>query len=672
MQSLQWYVNRLRRMTPSEVLWRFRSMGRDLIDAARIPMGLFPGPEKARCDRWKSRFRVSPLALDPLPQGLPGRAALVERAEALLRHEFTFFDFERKPFGERIDWHRDYNLGIRAPLGFSPAIDYRNAHEAGDCKLVWEHNRHQHLVVLARAYRVTGEERFSTEVVAQLESWMKENPFGYGMNWRSPMELGIRLINWVWALDLIADSPALDDDFLRRLRHSAYLHCWDTRRKYSQGSSANNHLIGEAAGVFIACAYWQGMPGGDRWLAEARAILEREIVLQSYDSGCSREHTFGYPYFVIQFFILAGLAARAIGDDFSPAYWARLEKMVEFMGRLQEGGRHVPMLGDADDGYVIDLDDGRRDYRHLLAVGAVLFERADFRAIAGDCAEGVWWLLGEEGRERFDALPHPAAPEPMRSHPFEDAGYFLLQSGAPGEGISILFDCAELGYGPIAAHGHADALSVVVRAFGEDLLVDPGTYDYYTYPEWRDYFRSTFAHNTVMVDGENQSQMQGRFLWGERAESRLIEWHDEGGITRVAGEHDGYRRLASPVTHRRTVELHGEEGLIVIIDEIEGEPGARHEASLQFHFSELCEVGESRTQGERTLIGIELKGNTVTLELDGRLEVSRFHGSERPIAGWISRGYHRKAPVTTVVGRFAFEGSARIETRLRIPPSGEG
>lgn len=132
-------------------------------------------------------------------------------------------------------------------------------------------------------------------------------------------------------------------------------------------------------------------------------------------------------------------------------------------------------------------------------------------------------------------------------------------------------DCAELGLGSIAAHGHADALSIAVRAYGTDVLVDPGTYDYYSHPEWRNHFRSTRAHNTVEIDGLDQSTRLGNFMWGQRAVASCSAWSATQGGHSFEGQHDGYQRLPNPVLHRRRVELDDARREIVVSDELQGE-----------------------------------------------------------------------------------------------------
>lgn len=235
-------------------------------------------------------------------------------------------------------------------MRFAPWIDYRDFAVTGDCKFVWEPNRHHQLVVLGRAYRATGDVHYAAAIKEQLGSWLEQCPYGIGMNWRSPLELGVRLINWAWALDLVRDSGVLDEALRTRLLNSAYLHLWEISRKYSRGSSVNNHLVGEAAGVYIGSTYFHNLKHATRWRARSREILCEEILRQTYPDGCTREQALGYHMFVLQFFLLAGLVGRWSGEDFPPAYWERLEPMFAFVGAMSEGGRTLPMLGDCDDG----------------------------------------------------------------------------------------------------------------------------------------------------------------------------------------------------------------------------------------------------------------------------------------------------------------------------------
>lgn len=672
MQPLTWYLRRLRCMSPAELAWRSRSAVRDAVDRCRLALGYYPSPTAILALDGggfpEPGFRVADVRvgewakLDLRAVEFPWYARLIDQADRAARNRFTFFALEDRDLGDPIDWNRDHESGQAAQLGFAPSIDYRDHRIAGDAKVVWEPNRHHQLVVLGRAYRASGDPRFAAAVVSQVDSWLEQCPFGMGMNWRSPLELAIRLINWVWAMDLIRESGLVTGAFRVRWLQAAHLHLWEITRKYSRGSAANNHRIGEAAGVFIATSYLRQLGDAPRWRAESWKILAEEIIVQTYPDGGTRELALGYHLFVLELCLLAGLVARQTGEDYPSTYWMRLEKMLEFAGALTEGGDGLPMFGDSDDGHVLDLGIGHGDARGLLATGAVLFGRSDFKEWAGSYREPARWLLGRGSHAQFSAIPSAPAADSLVSRALPDSGFYLLQCGrrAGADRVSVVFDCGELGFGSIAAHGHADALSFTLRAFGTDVFVDPGTYDYFTSPTWRDYFRGTRAHNTVVIDDTDQSVMLGPFLWGDRARARCTLWAPapQGGI--VAGIHDGYTRLADPAVHYRRLELDGPARVLTIHDEIKTR-GA-HQVAIYFHLGKACVLSE--LGHHRYAIGA--RNGQVVLEVDPRLSVSLLNGSEAPLGGWVSDGYHRKAPSTTLVGRGTCRGDTALVCRVEI------
>ena len=676
MQSLNWYLRRTQAMTAREVAWRAFCVARDAVDRCLVPARAAT-PRLGRLgengtDPWVAGFRVTDVAAGAWSSSnAPERSwreHLVRRADSVAAHRLSFFDLHEHYLGHPIQWNRDPQSGRAAPLMFAPAIDYRDYDVAGDCKYVWELNRHHHLVVLGRAYRASGDPRYAAAVIEQLGSWLDACPFAMGMNWRSPLELAVRLINWVWAIDLIRDANLFDAALKERILRSVFRQVWEITRKYSRGSSVNNHLIGEGAGVFIATSYFRGLRRAARWKAESREILCEQILAQTYPDGVTREQALGYHLFVLQFFLLAGIVARRTATELPDDYWSRLAKMLEFLSALVAGGESLPMFGDADDGYVLDLGAGPPAARALLSIGACLLARADLQPNGDLCAAAARRLPGTGGFAAQRSVADPANGSRLSSRAFPDAGYYLLQAGHQGsaDGISVLFDCGELGYGRLAAHGHADALSVAVRVCGHDVLVDPGTYDYFTDPRWREYFRSTRAHNTIVVDGADQSEMLGPFLWGARAGARRVAWEptEDGG--RVVGEHDGYARLPDPVRHRRAVELDGRARVVTIRDELEARQG--HEIAVYFQVAENCRVA----RGPNNEFTIHVGPGAVRLILDGRLTVQTLSGSADPIGGWVSRGYHQKAPSATLVGRCRTQGMATFISQLRLGSTREG
>lgn len=662
MQKLNWYYNRLKAMSPAEIVWRMRSSIRDSAD--RFFVGRRQRPRKpseflnTTSGEKRGGFRVCDI-----PAGYKTdyknekHISLITRAEKIAEYRFSFFDLKDKYLGEPITWNRDHKRGQNTPMVFSPALDYRDVNKVGDCKFVWEPNRHHQLVVLGRAYRISKDLRFAEAIAEQLDSWLTQNPYSLGMNWRSGLELGIRLINWVWVIDLIRESQTIGEELYLRLMDSVSRHIWEIDRKYSRGSSVNNHLIGEAAGVFVATSYFKYLKNASIWRDKSREILTQEILNQTYTDGGTMEQAVGYHFFVLQFFVISGLVARATGRDFPESYWSRLEKMFEFIDTLNQGGNNIPMFGDCDDGYVLDLGSNPHSVKEWLAVGSALFERGDFNT-SNEHTEPLEWLPGLSIQD----IGAVSENNKCASIALSQSGYYLLQNGdlnSP-ERISVVFDCGPLGMGSLAGHGHADALSFTLRAFGRDVLVDPGTYDYFSYSQLREYFRGTRAHNTVVIDEHNQSEMLGLFLWGKKAQAKCLSWEpsDTGGI--VTGEHDGYSTLSDPVIHRRTLELDGIMRELTIRDDITARK--EHNITIFFHFAENCVLNPTRRNHYR----VDLGPGSIEIKLDSLLQVESFEGSTNPIFGWVSRGYHQKQPATTLIGRCSCNGNMSLVCKVNI------
>jgi hypothetical protein len=670
MQKLTWYVRRLQSMSAAEVAWRAASAVRDARDRLAWSAGIVPrAPEsvaRAAEERTPPALRLSDLAVGgwaQAPGGSPEAAwrdTLAARASRILEGRLDIFDLEAFAVGWPPDWNREYKAGRSTPLGFGPAIDYRDFRLVGDAKFAWEPSRQLHLPVLGRAYRATGDVRFAAGAVALLESWLDQCPYLSGLQWRSPLEMAIRAINWSLTLDLVWEFGELSSARGARVLNALWLHLYEIRRRYSRASSANNHLVGEAVGVFVATTLFPCLDPDGTWNEQSRAILSREITAQTHADEGTREQAFGYHLFVTEFFTLAAIVARRASRKLPRAYEERLERMFDFAAALCEGGP-APMFGDADDGHVFDLGGGHEQTLSLFALGAALFGRGDLKYLSQGRTEGVRWLMGEAACGGYRMIA--GAPDArLASRALPESGYYLLQSGRRGESgaVSLIFDCGELGFGSLAAHGHADALSLCLRVGGEDVLVDPGTYDYFTYPALRTYFRSTRAHNTLEVDGVDQSTMLGPFLWGQRAQARCLEWDTEGRVVRVQGEHDGYRRLASPVWHRRRVSLATGEGVVLVEDEVSG--AGRHVVAVRWHLAEACRV--LSLEGCRCRVAFP--GGRLEIDVDERLALESLSASEDPPGGWVSRGYHRREPSVTLVARGEVVADIILSTRMRI------
>jgi hypothetical protein len=665
MQSLHWYVNRLGRMSPSEVAYRLKQAARATQDRIVNAKGIsVPEPQWQQAS---AMFVQRNPGLDP--------AVYVAQADRVLAGRYSIFDLEDIELGHPPQWNRDPLTGTVAPLQAASSLDYRDERIVGNIKYLWEPNRHLHIPVLAQAYALSGDTRYAAGLKLHIDSWIEQCPPGQGANWCSSLELGIRLINWSIAWQLIGGyGSALFSDpagraFRDRWMRSVYLQARAITRKLSRFSSANNHLIGETAGVYIASTTWACWPQMRAWGLECKEILSEEALVQNAPDGGNREQAFAYQQFVLDFLLLAGLAARAAGEDFPLDYWQRIEGMLEFLAAMMDVAGNVPMIGDADDGYVTALEPAQaatapdplaRNYTSLLATGAALLSRADFARKVNVLDDKTRWLLSREELADFQKLASSKGPAIAR-RAFPQSGYYVLGSGfdTPDE-IRMVVDAGPLGYLSIAAHGHADALSVTLNVGGCEVLIDPGTYAYHTEPQWRRYFRSTRAHNTVVIDGEDQSLQAGNFMWSRHANARCLHFGDKGNVQRFLGEHDGYRALQEPVGHQREIVFDPARRVFTIKDVLEGE-GA-HELCQHWHFSET--LSPTVTDDE---IRLETPQHVVRLVPHSPpAQVQVVRGGSADEGGWVSRRFGHKQPTTSVVWRNTGQARAILITYIYI------
>ena len=651
-RKLAWRLNRLRCMTPAEVANRVlralqaRAERSGLFGARRVPE-----PDLAvSANPW--------ISTEPKVNAKPYLAAADRISQGLL----DIFALRGAQMGSPPRWNCDPKTGIESPLAFGKELDYRDTDLVGDIKYLWEPNRHQHVVTLAQAFALTQSKKYLDAVEEQLDSWFLACPWRYGPNWASALEAALRLINWAMVWQLVGKaSLEAQPDFRERWLKSVYQHAEFIRGWLSLHSSANNHLIGEATGLFVAGLAWPHWPAARGWVETGKAILEREALAQNAPDGVNREQALWYQQFVLDFMMTALLAGKANGQWFSPDYESRIEAMLDFIASVMDAGGNVPMIGDADDGLVTGGCLDVPPYKSLLALGAILFKRGDFKLKAHTLDDRARWLLGAAADAEFQRLDAEKTRLPLRQA-FPEGGYFVLgcEFDTPNE-IRVVADAGPLGYRSIAAHGHADALAFTLSAGGKEFLIDPGTYAYHTQERWRQYFRGTAAHNTVRIDGFDQSVSGGNFMWLRKARSGCSLWLSSTEHDSFEGWHDGYMRLDDPVKHRRLIQLHKKARQLVIEDTLEMED--EHDVELLFHCHEQCQVDAVPEGYLLTRDGAFVR--LLLPQVEGATRLVQ-HGSLAPILGWVSRAFDRREPTTTIVWRARLASRAVLRTEIAI------
>ncbi len=537
--DLEWYLRRLGRMTPGEVVGRVADRFNQT--TLRLTAHL----------RQPTVVRTTPFPAPISNLSFHGADGVLAAADQLLEGRWTVLGLVRADMAPIPDWFLDPVSGMRAPHAvFSHDIEYRDPSRVGSIKQIWELSRHHHLTVLAAAYAITGRAGYADMAAEHLRDWWNRNPLGRGPHWISGIELGIRVISWTWIRRLLAGWPGVEGlfDLNPEFHRQLAWHQWHLARFPSRGSSANNHLLAEAAGQLVAATAFPWFPQSSRWAEQARLLLEREAVAQTFPSGLNRELATDYHGLAMELCLVAAAEADASGEPLSEGFWETLRRMSDALAAVVDVQLHPPRQGDSDDGIALLIDPGQDRWASLLATGAALFGATGWWPELPGTDLRTWLITGL-------AEPPPLAADRPSIRPdlFGDAGLVLLRT-SEGETPEIWcrFDAGPHGFLSIAAHAHADALSVEVRHDGVEVLADPGTYTYHSEPEWRSYFRSTRAHNTLELEGLDQSVSGGPFLWIRHADTRL----DKFDPTRsAAASHEGYSRLEPGRLHHRTVEL---------------------------------------------------------------------------------------------------------------------
>lgn len=329
---------------------------------------------------------------------------------------------------------------------------------------------------LAQQYRLTGESRFLRTWEHLVRSWIRQVPVDFS----STDVLARRIQNWIYAWQIFAQA-----DLFNRLSNEFELEILDSIEAQVIHLRENltperNHRTLELYALFITALAFPHLGRKYRLLEFAMTELHRNLLTDVRPDGVHREISTHYHHTVLRSFLGARHNAELLGLTFPPSFDERLLRMCEFAMHVHRPDGEIPAISDSDSGSYVDL----------LKLAGEIFSRPDFTYVA---------TTGREGR----------APRQLSSS-FHDGGYFIQRSGW-GNGNEkfeneryLIFDCGPLGDG---GHGHYDALSIEVAANGKPLIADTGrfTYSEESAINWRHYFKGTAAHNTVTVDGLDQT-----------------------------------------------------------------------------------------------------------------------------------------------------------------------
>ena len=645
-------------MTFAEARWRTRELLATLRDRVHFRVRPFEWPATcessvasdvaARLRAGESRCVIDPRLAKPLREEVTSRwphavADATRRGDRLLIGLHDVLGYRDLRFS---DWHSDPVHHAGAPLVCWADVAYLDP-SVGDHKIIWELNRHQWWLQLARAHWLTGDSRYAHAIVAQMESWLDANPPLTGINWASMLEIGFRTISWTMAIhflaasdECVALSPRCFNALERQLGH--------VEKHLSYYFSPNTHLSGEALALYVVGQAFPELASSTRWADTGRRILLREIDRQILPDGGHVERSMHYQRYTFDFYLLALLTARRTGDvDAERSFASAAARLADFAHAIADGDGYLPLIGDDDGGMLWPIA-GRdcADIRDSLATAAVVLERP-YLAPWG-LQEETFWIAAPEAlafstAPARECLEHRASPEPLRVRPspsrtLRDTGYIVMRS----DGDHAVFDVGVHGY-MNGGHAHADALSLTLSIRGRRLLVDPGTATYTVDARLRDQMRGSLNHNTVSVDGQPQSRPAGPFHWTTAANARLHACRHNAAFDWAEGAHDGY----APLEHRRSV-FHADDGGWLVVDQVLSATsdtiGDTHRAATHWHFHPEWML---RAEARGAVRATHLDGAEAWLLFDSG-ELSLVHGDEDSGLGWYSPVYGTLLPTWSV------------------------
>src|SRR6202158_4502071 len=532
-----------------------------------------------------------------LRKHLPDEATdILREADEICGHRFRLLGYENLDFtldggsgsDKDIDWHLDPVHGKRAPLDPWFKIPFLDFAVVGDHKVTWELNRHQHLVTLAKARLLSGDnnnnnDKYVRELISQWRSWIKANPYPLGINWGSTLEVAFRSLSWI-RVDQLLGGAAEYAAFRAELAPALAFHGRYIERYLSTYFSPNTHLLGEAVALFFLGTLYPHMPGAARWKESGWQIVLHEAERQVRPDGVYFEQSLYYHVYALDFFLYARLLAARNGMEIPRAFDAVLGRMLDVVAALAQAGP-AEGFGDDDGGRVWNPRRNRTEQMmDPLALGAVIYSR-EFSAAR--LTEEAIWLFGNQAVEKLSSAHSSAQATPAaHSVAFPDGGLYVLADSQP-YAQAMVVDAGPQGVGR-PGHGHADALILRLTMDGRRWLVDAGSGVYISKdPADRNTFRGTGAHNTMRVDGADQAVADEPFSWPHIPSTQVENWIVGKSFTYFVGSHNGYVRLADPVVHRRHV-LKIAGGVWLVRDIALGR--TEHELEIRWHFAPDLEV----------------------------------------------------------------------------------
>ena len=379
-----------------------------------------------------------------------------------------------------------------------------------DVKFPWELSRFYFAPSLALDYRTKGEIQSFAEFKRLANDWLKENPFCYGVNWNCTMEVAIRALNWIVAINIFCDMVYEDTKFseaisISLIQHAHYISSFP---EIYDNDHTTNHTTANYMGLLFLALVLKNHNKSSLWLDQAVVGLEKCIQYQTYADGINFEASIPYHRLGLEMFAYSAIVARSNGVTLSSQYHQLLFKMFEYSAAYVDHAGNAPQVGDNDSGRILIFEKfDEQDHSYLLDLGEHIFENG-FKSQCIRRQSGISNYLPEISKieiSEFDFDPRKT----NRSIAFHDGGAFMLKN----DDISLFVSCFQVGQKGIGGHNHFDVGSYTLSINGKSIIVDPGTYTYTRDYATRETFKSSRYHNVVVI-GQPPKIVPSGSIWG--------------------------------------------------------------------------------------------------------------------------------------------------------------
>lgn len=603
---------------------------------------------------WKMLVEATGLRNVKIEVSETEKAAIIVDADKSMNNVFNLLGSGEVKL-EPIQWSSDFIHGhVWRPGTYYRKYNQVDLSNNADVKVPREISRCHHLLRLALAYRFTGEEKYAGKVIEQITDWIDENPLMYSINWGCAMDVGIRAVNWIWAMSLLNKYNA-DVISIEKIKASLYQHGWFIYHNLEGNNYSynNNHYFSDIVGLLHVGLLFQKDKDASQWFRFAKLSFFRETRLQVLPSGMTFECSTNYSRLVLELVLTSVVILKRNGMDVPPDIWRRLESMFEFTMKMTMPDGTMPIVGDQDNGRLLPFGiEDLNDHRYMLSVGAMLFNRGDFKGQS--IGYNVYAAIFAGTYKKYSEI---CEREPdTKSELFRDAGFALMR----WNDNYLLFNSDNQGMyrdtGTGMSHTHCDWFSFVLCVKGVPFIIDPGSYVYSSDAVARNLFRSTKMHNTVVIDGNNQVDFNEKLLWEMKRKAMpvLNIWESNEKEDRINCTHEGFSWLENGITHNR--QLRFDKGALIweIQDTIVG--AENHHVATCFHLepqvqASLNEKGASlKSKGVELIVDFDVNGEYVVEIEDDK----------------VSKGYGQMTNSKTLIVKVDGQNELIIKTKIWV------